>query len=87
MTLIQKISCFTGGVLVSFIVGMFSGGIVEFLSPEFHKSFFNPTWISSLRYATEVRLIWGVFIGAGIIGFSMGLVTLVQIAIDLTKRK
>ena len=87
MTLIQKIGLFFGGVLLSLIVGIFSGGIVETFSPEFHKSFFRPTWISSLPYATEVLSIWHVFIGAGIGGLSMGLVTLVEIVIDLIKRK
>jgi hypothetical protein len=32
-------------------------------------------------------MIWGVFIGAGVMGFCRGLVTLVQIAKVFTKKK
>ena len=39
------------------------------------------------RYAAAVGAIWGVFIGAGVMGFCLGLVTLVQIARVLTKKK
>ena len=32
-------------------------------------------------------MIWGVFIGAGVMGFCLGLVTLVQIAKVFTRKK
>jgi uncharacterized protein YqgC (DUF456 family) len=39
------------------------------------------------RYAAAVGMIWGVFIGAAVMGFCLGLFTLVQIAKAFTKRK
>ena len=40
-----------------------------------------------VRYAAAVGAIWGVFLGAGVMGFCLGLVTLVQIARVFTKRQ
>jgi len=58
------------------------------VSPEFVKGLFSPPNDASLpRYAAAVGMIWGVFIGAGVMGFCLGLVTLVQMARALTKKK
>jgi hypothetical protein len=61
---------------------------VALISPEFVKGLFSPPDGTSLpRYAAAVGAIWGVFIGAGVMSFCLGLVTLVQIARVFTKRK
>jgi hypothetical protein len=38
------------------------------------------------RYAAAVGAIWGVFLGTGVMGFCLGLVTLVQIARVFTRK-
>ena len=40
-----------------------------------------------VRTPSGWKVIWGVFIGAGVMGFCLGLVTLVQIAKVITKKK
>jgi len=67
--------------------GLFAAGIAV-ISPEFVKGLFVPPADASLpRYAAAVGAIWGVFIGAGVMGFCLGLATLVQVARMLTRRK
>jgi len=76
-----------GSILASIIGGLFAS-LVATISPEFVKGLFMPEEGASLtRYAAAVGAIWGVFIGAGVMGFCLGLVTLVQIARFFTKRK
>jgi hypothetical protein len=41
---------------------------------------------SLLRYAAGVGMIWGLFLGTAVMGFSLALVTLIQIA-RLMKKK
>jgi len=67
--------------LLSAAVGGGFAFTIGHLSPEFVKGLFAPPVGASLpRYAAAVGAIWGVFIGAAVMGFSLGLVTLVQIA-------
>lgn len=62
--------------------------IVALISPEFVKGLFSPPEGSSLpRYGAAVGMIWGVFIGAGVMAFCLGLVTLVQVARVFSKKK
>ena len=75
------------GILASIVGGAFAA-VVALISPEFVKGLFSPPQGTSLtRYAAAVGAIWGVFIGAAVMGFCLGLVTLVQIAKLLTKKK
>ena len=77
-----------GAALLAAIVGGVFASIVALISPEFVKSLFSPPDGTSLpRYAAAVGAIWGVFIGAGVMGFCLGLMTLVQIAKVFSKRK
>ena len=39
-----------------------------------------------LRYAAAVGMIWGVFLGAGVMGFSLLLVTALQVARIIKKK-
>jgi len=74
--------------LLSAVVGGVFAAVVALISPEFVKGLFTPQDGASLpRYAAAVGMIWGVFIGAGVMGFCPGLVTLVQIAKVFTKKK
>jgi len=59
-------------ILASVIGGLFASA-VALLSPDFVKGLFSPPADASLpRYAAAVGAIWGVFIGAGVMG-RMGL--------------
>jgi len=61
---------------------------VALVSPEFVKELFSPPNGASLpRYAAAVGMIWGVFIGAGVMAFCLGLVTLAHIVRVLAKKK
>jgi len=67
--------------LLSAAVGGCFAFLIGLLSPEFVKHLFSPPDGASLpRYAAAVGAIWGIFIGAAVMGFSLGLVTLVQMA-------
>jgi hypothetical protein len=57
------------------------------VSPEFVKDLFSPPDGTSLpRYAAAVGAVWGIFIGTGVMGFCIGLTTLIQIARIITKK-
>ena len=74
-------------ILASVVGGVFAS-VVASISPEFVKGLFSPPEGTSLpRYAAAVGAIWGVFIGASVMGFCLGLVTLLQIAKLIAKKK
>ena len=88
MTFLRYFFYVLGAAILSSVVGGVFASLVALISPEFVKSLFSPPAGSSLpRYAAAVGAIWGVFIGSGVMGFCIGLVTLVQIAGVLTKKK
>ena len=77
-----------GAAILSAVVGGLFAAIIGFISPEFVKGLFSPPAEASLpRFAAAVGAIWGIFIGAGVMGFCLGLMTLVQIARIITKRR
>jgi len=87
MTFLRYFFYVLGAALLSAVVGGLFALAVGLISPEFVKGLFSPPDGTSLpRYAAAVGMIWGVFIGAGVMGFCLGLVTLVQIAKVFTKQ-
>jgi len=77
-----------GAAISASVIGGIFASIVAMISPDFVKRLFSvpdPTPITP--YAAAVGAIWGVFIGAGVMGFCLGLVTLVQIAKIVAKKK
>jgi hypothetical protein len=87
MTFLRYFFYVLGAALLSAVVGGLFALAVGLISPEFVKGLFSPPDGTSLpRYAAAVGMIWGVFIGAGVMGFCLGLVTLVQIAKVFTKK-
>ncbi len=88
MTFLRYFLYVLGAALLSAAVGGIFAAVVAMISPEFVKGLFSPPQGASLaRYAAAVGMIWGIFIGAGVMGFCLGLVTLVQIAKVFTKKK
>lgn len=85
---IRYFLCVLGAAILASLVGGLFAALVAIISPEFVKSLFMPEEGASLtRYAAAVGAIWGVFIGTGVMGFCLGLVTLVQIARVFMKKK
>ncbi len=88
MTFLRYFFYVLGAALLAALVGGLFAAIVALISPEFVKGLFSPTAGASLtRYAAAVGAIWGVFIGAAVMGFCLALVTFVQIARVLAKKK
>ncbi len=86
MTFLRYFLYVLGAALLSSAVGGTFAAVVAVISPEFVKELFSPSQGASLvRYAAAVGMIWGVFIGAGVMGFCLGLVTLVQVVRIFTK--
>jgi len=87
MTFLRYFLYILGAAILASIVGGLFAAAIALISPEFVKGLFSPPTGASLpRYASAVGAIWGVFIGTGVMGFSLGLVTLVQIAKTLARK-
>jgi hypothetical protein len=81
VTFLWYFLCILLAALGSAAVGGIFAALVALISPEFVKGLFSVAPDASLaRYAAAVGMVWGVFIGAAAMGFSLGLVTLLQVA-------
>ena len=75
------------GALASSVLGGMFACAVALISPEFVSSLFGHAGHGSLvRYAAGVGMIWGLFLGTAVMGFSLLLVTLVQFARIIRKK-
>jgi len=75
------------GALASSALGGVFACVVAAISPEFvHSLFGHEAHGSLIRYAAGVGMIWGLFLGTAVMGFSMFLVTLVQVARVIRKK-
>ena len=87
MTFLRYFSYIVVGALVSSLLGGLFACMVAFISPEFVKGLFSPPAGTALpRYAAAIGMIWGVFLGTAAMGFSLLLVTIVQVAKVLKKK-
>ena len=87
MTFLRYFIYIVAGALASSAVGGMFACIVALISPEFVGSLFGRDAGGSLvRYAAGVGMIWGVFLGTAAMGFSLLLVTLLQIARVICKK-
>jgi len=88
MTFLRYFLYILGAAILASIVGGVFASMVALISPEFVKGLFSPPDGTSLpRYAAAIGAIWGVFIGAGVMGFCLGLVTIVQAARIFTNKE
>ena len=87
MTFIRYFIYIVFGALASSVIGGIFACVIAFISPDFVKGLFSPSAGADLpRYAAAVGMIWGVFLGTAAMGFSLLLVTAVQVA-KLLKKK
>jgi hypothetical protein len=76
-----------GGALAASVLGGVFACVVALVSPEFVTTLFgHGTHGSLIRYAAGVGMIWGLFLGTAVMGFSLFLVTLVQVARIIRKK-
>jgi hypothetical protein len=81
MTFLRYFLYVLGAAILASVVGGVFASIIGVISPEFVRTLFQPPEGTSLtRYAAAVGAIWGVFIGAAVMGFCLALVTAVQVA-------
>ena len=87
MTFLRYFIYIVAGALASSALGGLFACVVALVSPEFISTLFGHTTGGSLvRYAAGVGMIWGLFLGTAVMGFSLALVTLIQIARVIRKK-
>jgi len=87
MTFLRYFSYIVAAAFVSAALGALFAALISVTSPEFVKGLFGPPGNAPLtRYAMAVGMIWGLFLGTAVMGFSLLLVTCVQIAHLMRKR-
>ena len=87
MTFLRYFIYIVGGALASSVLGGLFACVVALVSPEFVSTLFGRTADGSLvRYAAGVGMIWGLFLGTAVMGFSLALVTLIEIARVIRKK-
>ena len=87
MTFLRYFLYIVGGALLSSALGGIFACVVAWVSPEFVSTLFGRGADGSLvRYAAGVGMIWGLFLGTAVMGFSLLLVTLIQIARVIRKK-
>ena len=87
MTFVRYFFYIVGAALLSSALGGLFASAVALISPDFVRGLFVPPGDASLcRYAAGVGMIWGLFLGTAVMGFSLLLVTLVTIARVIRKK-
>src|SRR3974390_1671022 len=87
MTFLRYFIYVVGGALVSSVLGGLFACIVAAISPDFVKGLFSPPAGANLvRYAAAIGMIWGIFLGTAVMGFSLFLVTALQVTKSLKKK-
>jgi hypothetical protein len=87
MTFLRYFFYIVGSALASSALGGLFACAVAGISPEFVSSLFGHGAHGSLvRYAAGVGMIWGLFLGTAVMGFSLLLVTIVQVARIIRKK-
>jgi hypothetical protein len=87
MSFLRYFIYIVAGAIASSVLGGLFACAVAVISPEFVSTLFGRTADGSLvRYAAGVGMIWGLFLGTAAMGFSLLLVTLIQIARVIRKK-
>lgn len=87
MTFLRYFLYIVGGALASAALGGLFASVVALISPEFVNTLFAREASGSLvRYAAAVGMIWGLFLGTAVMGFSLLLVTIIHVARVVRKK-
>jgi hypothetical protein len=77
-----------GAAIASTVLGGAFACLIALVSPEFVKGLFTPVSEEGLlRYATAVGMIWGLFLGSGVMAFCLFLTTVQQVAASRFKKE
>ena len=69
MKVIRHFLSIVGAALGSAVLGGLFGALVAVVSPELAQTLFGGKLVSRIRYSAAVGMLWGFFIGAGVMGF------------------
>ena len=87
MTFLKYFLYIVGAALVSAVLGGVFAASVAWISPEFVKGWFMPpTGSDPVRFAAALGMIWGLFLGTGVMGFCILVTTLLTLAKVLKKK-
>lgn len=87
MTFLRYFLFIVGAALVSAFLGGVFAAAVAWISPDFVKGWFMPPSGSDpVRFAAALGMIWGLFLGTGVMGFCIIMTTLVTV-VKLLKKK
>ena len=90
MNFVKNFLFIVGAALGSSVVGGVFGVVVALVSPELVRSLSSSTAPESVvRYAAGLGMIWGLFLGVAVMGFSLLISTLVRLtrALDANRSK
>ena len=90
MDVVKNFRFIVGAALGSSVVGGVFGVVVALVSPELVRSLSSSTAPESVvRYAAGLGMIWGLFLGVAVMGFSLLISTLVRLtrALDANRSK
>jgi uncharacterized integral membrane protein len=74
--------------LGSSILGALFAAVVALVSPEFIRTLFSPPVTGSVtRYAAGVGMVWGLFLGTAVMGFSLLIGSLAKVTRALEARR
>ena len=90
MNFVKNFLFIVGAALGSSVVGGVFGVVVALVSPGLVRSLSSSTAPESVvRYAAGLGMIWGLFLGVAVMGFSLLISTLVRLtrALDANRSK
>ncbi len=87
MRVVKNFLLILAAALGSSILGAIFAAVVALVSPEFVTTLFSrPVTGSVTRYAAGVGMVWGLFLGTAVMGFSLLIGTLAKLTQALEAR-
>ena len=88
MSFVRNFLFIVGAALGSSVLGALFACVVAWVSPDFVRTLFAvPHDVSVIRYAASLGMIWGLFLGTAVMGFSLLIATLVKLTRALDARR
>ena len=80
MSFVKNFLYIVGAALGSAVLGGVFGALVAFVSPEFVRGLASQSVTDSIvRYAAGLGMIWGLFLGTAVMGFSLLIATILKL--------